>query len=399
MSFGKSTTVAPFGKLSLIGIGRLGFPLLLALAKAGYDVCGCDSNSVLIECINFGSYESKEPGVVDLYKELYGRFTVTSHLSRALDHSNLILILVPTPTGVDQPYDTSILSRLFADINKIRPSPKSKHFIICCTVAPGYCDRVADALIPDCFDCAISYSPEFVAQGEVLTGFANASMALIGTKTDYDGTTRCEELEKIHQRISPKAKIQIMNRMEAEITKLSVNSFLSLKIAFANHISDLCDSLEAGVEPRKVLKAVGCDRRIGPHLLNPGFGFGGPCLPRDARALVLVENEHQMDSTFLSEIGKENDRHHQQIAKYLLRKKGPANPVELAFCTYKSPCTVDMIDSSPPIEVALHVKKLQPERIVILHDRKEVLDLVRQKYGTLFEYDERNRNSGAGATP
>ena len=372
------------GNLSLIGIGRLGFPLLLTLVKAGYNVCGCDSNLTLIECINFGSYNSNEPGVIDLYKDLFnfGHFTVTNNVSRALDHANLILILVPTPTGVDQPYDTSILSRLFIEINKLRP--RSKHFVICCTVAPGYCDNVGDSLIEDCHDCFISYSPEFVAQGEILNGFANASMALIGTERIEE----CGELVKMHERLSPNATLQIMNRTEAEITKLSVNTFLSLKITYANHISDLCNTLKyKEIDSKKVLKAIGCDRRIGPHLLNPGYGASGPCLPRDSRALVLVENEHDMDSSFLSEIEEETDRHHYQMAQDFLQKSDPRTPIEFPYCTYKYPCAVDIIDSSPPIAVALHIKRLEPDRIVILRDRKEVLDLVKQRYGVLFQYE------------
>ena len=126
----------------------------------------------------------------------------------------------------------------------------------------------------------VVYNPFFVRQGRIQEDIKAAEFVLIG-----DDGCHCVPLLNLYQRLGL-ARYVIMDRRSAAVTKLAINSFLTIKIAFANLIGDLC--VCAGLDPHVVLSAVGMDSRINPQYLRDGDGYGGPCLPIDAKHLSSI---------------------------------------------------------------------------------------------------------------
>jgi UDP-glucose 6-dehydrogenase len=232
--------------ITVLGIGRLGLGLALLIEKAGYNVLGIDINEEYINKLNNKTFKTKEPE----YEKLLinsKNFRASLDLEEGLEHSDIIFIMVQTPnSGGNKFYDHSIVSNLLEKINEKKV--ENKH------------------LLSDCKNTTLSYNPEFIAQGEIIKGFLNPDMILIGTNSDDLG----EILRKIYSKIvKTQPKYCIISPLEAEITKITINGFITTKLSFANMISDVCDIIGANKE--KVLDSIGSDSRIGNKYFRPGY--------------------------------------------------------------------------------------------------------------------------------
>lgn len=179
----------------------------------------------------------------------------------------------------------SKLGRVLSSINELQPS--DKHIVIGCTVLPGYCRDVGSFLLEDCINTTLSYNPEFIQQGDIIHGFLNPDIVLIGQGCEDVGNL----LEAMYKSVCENSPmICRMSPSSAEVCKLSINCFVTTKISFANMIGDIADRTP-GADKEDILHAVGSDSRIGQKCLKPGYGFGGPCFPRDNRALVDMHHK------------------------------------------------------------------------------------------------------------
>ena len=148
-------------RVGMVGLGRLGLCQALTLERAGYDVLGCDVFPAYVDSINNKTLQSDEPGVVSLLRAST-KLRATLSLEAVVDHSDLVMVVVATPTGIgEHAYDCGTLSRVLEDIGKL--GRRDKHVVICCTVLPGYIAQVASSLLEGCAGCTISYNPEFIA--------------------------------------------------------------------------------------------------------------------------------------------------------------------------------------------------------------------------------------------
>ena len=135
----------------------------------------------------------------------------------------------------------------------------NKHIVIGCTVIPGYIEGTGKYLIQDCPDTTLSYHPEFIAQGDIMNGTLRPDMALIGEGSKAAG----DVLEEMNIRMTEsKPAICRMSPASAEITKLSINCFVTMKVSYANMIGDIADR-SPGANKHDILNAVGSDSRVG----------------------------------------------------------------------------------------------------------------------------------------
>ena len=166
------------------------------------------------------------------------------------------------------------------------------------------------------------------------------------------------------------------NRMsitEAELTKLSVNCYLTTKISYANMVGDIANRL--GCDADKVLKAIGTDSRIGNKYLKPGFGFGGPCFPRDNRALAKCGEEVGIDAVISKATDEMNKKHLQyQIDDFVKLNPNREQIIKIDFITYKKDSI--LIEESQQLKFALKLKELG-YNIEILDQREEVLTQIK----------------------
>ena len=361
-------------KITVIGIGRLGLGLALMLSKNN-QICGVDINENYVKKINDKIFESDEPGYNELLKT--DNLTATTSLEKGLNFSDIIFILVQTPNGGgDKFYDHSILSNLLFNINKFKVS--NKNIIINSTVMPGYIDTVGKELIKDCGNCYLSYNPEFVAQGDITKGYLYSDIVLLGTEN--------KKLEKIIEDLFldfmiSKPKFCFLKPLEAEITKISINGYITTKLSYANMISDVCDKL--GVRKEKVLDSIGGDSRIGNKYFKAGYSFGGPCFPRDTKALKLFLDHNDIESNLLEATSSYNVKHIDIEVERLL-SLGLKEYVFENVC-FKENCNVPIIEESAKLKIA--EKLYKKGKKVIIRDNNKVIDEVKKGYGKIFIYE------------
>lgn len=381
--------------ITVIGIGKLGLGFALILERIGYNVLGVDVFPQYVDQLNAKTTTFAEPQYNELLQSAQN-FRATTNLQEGLAHSDLIFILVQTPNGGGQKfYDHGILSNLLEKINRLQPN--NKHFIIGCTIMPHYIDQIATPLLQDSANCSISYNPEFVAQGDIINGFENPDIILVGTdKPDI----LTPILTQIYNRMTKTQPIfSFMTPLEAEIVKISLNGFITTKISFANMISDLCDNV--GADKFRVLRAIGGDSRIGRKYFNPGLSYGGPCFPRDTRALKQLLDQHHVQSNILHSTTQYNEEHIQRHADQLVSTNIPLKMKtkdivgcewvketdEFVFTNvcYKPGSSIPIIEESAKLKIAEVIVKKYKKRVTI-QDSKEILSEVIKEYGSLFDY-------------
>ena len=141
-------------------------------------------------------------------------------------------------------------------------------------------------------DFGLCYNPEFIALGDVVRGLLNPDFVLIGESDTKSGSL----LSTIQKRICDNSpKIERMNFPNAELAKVSLNSFVTMKISFANTLAEICEQMPGG-DVDRVTSALGNDRRIGPHYLKGAQGYGGPCFPRDNLAFISLAKKYGAQS-------------------------------------------------------------------------------------------------------
>jgi len=369
-------------------MGRLGLCTALCLEEAGFEVLGSDVIESYVESINKRTLRSGEPRVEEML-QASKNLRCTTGMDEIIRFSDVIMILVATPTGTgaDQAYDCGVLSRVLSDLNHRRI--KDKHVVICCTVMPTYIDKVARHLLRDCERTTISYNPEFIAQGDVIRGLQNPDMVLIGEGSKEAG----DVLEAIHHAMAKnKPVVCRMSPASAEITKLAINCFITTKISYCNMISNIADNTPHA-DKFAILKAVGSDSRIGSKCLLPGFGFGGPCFPRDNRALGTHARNVGVDPCVSDATDKFNHLHADYIAERMIKNAPHQESFVIDDVAYKPRCPVDIIEESHKLEVAKRLAR-KGKRVVI-KDRPAIVELVRRTYGSMFEYEVELPGGGA----
>jgi nucleotide sugar dehydrogenase len=362
--------------ITVLGIGRLGLGLALLIEKAGYNVLGIDINKEYINKLNNKTLKTKEPEYENLLINSKN-FRASLDLEEGLEHSDIIFIMVQTPnSGGNKFYDHSIVSHLLQKINEKKI--ENKHIIIGCTLMPKYIDEVGSFLLSNCKNTSLSYNPEFIAQGEIIKGFLNPDMILIGTHSQELG----EILREIYSKIVKKQpKYCIISPLEAEITKITINGFITTKLSFANMISDVCDTIGANKE--KVLDSIGSDSRIGNKYFRPGYSFGGPCFPRDTRALALFVEQNNINNELLLSTTKYNQLHSDFLTQKLLDENKDEYTIE-NVC-YKEGSKIPIIEESAKLQIAK--KLVEKGKKVTIRDEIQLINEVKKEYGNIFNYN------------
>ena len=306
-------------KIGLIGAGRLGLCLALLMEEAGYDVIASDVRADYITSLNQKVIDTTEPEVKELLKNSRNIYFTNSNLE-VIHEADIIFILVRTPSLENGRYDVSDVDDVISDVLKYdwtNSNCQHKSIVIGCTTNPGDCDFFEDRLSETGFD--LYYNPEFIAQGSIVNDLRRSDMVLIGGSGRHS-----KEIELIYGRIQRGYKIpsiHFMSTKAAEITKIAVNCFLTTKISYANMLGQVLSMSGLGDEINGVLKAIGSDDRIGNKYLKFGFGFGGPCFPRDNRAFAA----YATDVGVKFNIGDTTDNFNQELPKKLGEEFSP-NP-------------------------------------------------------------------------
>ena len=321
-------------KIGLIGAGRLGICLALLIEKAGLDVIASDVREDYIENLQSKVIFTSEPQVQD-YLSQSENIEFTTDNQKLIDESDIIFTLVQTPSLEDGSYDVSAVWKVVQDLQNSNTEGKS--FVVGCTTNPGDCDEFQKML-----DMDVYYNPEFIAQGSIIKDLQNADMVLLGGYVHH-----VPVLEKIYYGIQgePYPYIHNMSTKAAELTKIAVNCFLTTKISYANMIGEVLALSKLDDEIDIVLNAIGSDSRIGKKYLSFGFGFGGPCFPRDNRAFAAHAKSVGVQHNIGFTTDAFNEEHAEFIKEYFMHKNKKHLPFAFKYLTYKP--GIDILTESP----------------------------------------------------
>ena len=347
--------------VSIIGMGKLGLCFALNLDKVNYRVDGYDINKDYLASLKNKTFYSDEPGVNELLKNSKNLY-LHNELKKIM-HNNVIFVIVHTPSLPNGKYDHKHIESVKMDLISLGIQKTTKHLVINCTTFPGYCDELQKDLKP--YNYTVSYNPEFIAQGTILKDQVNADTVLIGEANPTIGNV-IENIYIDHCISNP--RICKMDRISAEITKLSLNCFLTTKISFANMVGDI--SNKVGGSTNKILEAIGSDSRIGGKYLMWGYGYGGPCFPRDNRALHIFAEENGIDAQISKATDKMNELHlTYQVEEFVRTNPDKDVPVVFDYVTYKPQST--MLEESQQLKFALSLQKLGYN--VVVDERDSVI--------------------------
>lgn len=297
-------------KLGIVGLGKLGAPMAAVFADAGYSVLGTDLNEAFVSAINSGLPPVEETNLADYIARNSNRIEATINAERLGKECDVVFLIVPTPSQADHTFSNEYLLKAIDQLGTgLKVSDREQLVVITSTTMPGSMDaeiapRLEEASGRKIGDkLGLCYNPEFIALGSVIRDMLYPDLTLIGESSPKWGKL----LEAIYAKSCKNSPtVRRMNFVNAELTKISINTYTTTKISYANMLSDICDQLEnadAGV----VVDAVGVDSRIGRKYLTPGVGFGGPCFPRDNKAFVAMAKTVGANATLAEATDTTND--------------------------------------------------------------------------------------------
>lgn len=359
--------------IGIIGAGRLGICLALLMENAGYDIVVSDIREDYVNNLNKKIIETAEPQVADYLKKVRN-FKATTDNKKLIDQCDIIFTLVATPSISDGSYDVSAVWSVVRDFEQA-PNTQGKTLVVGCTTNPGDCEKFQKHLAP--YGVNVIYNPEFIAQGTIIKDLTHADMVLIGGDNPAVLNILCEMYNKI-QITEP--KINIMSTTAAELVKLAVNCYLTTKISYANMIGEVM--IMSGLEDEidTALTAIGNDSRVGNKYLRYGYGFGGPCLPRDNRAFANYAKKIGLDFPLGMLVDQFNQDHTQFLAHKLIKDNTLGLPFYMPSITYK-PGT-DIVEESQQLKFVVDL--LQKGHVVYVEPNALVPDSVTQDLTSRF---------------
>jgi GDP-mannose 6-dehydrogenase len=307
--------------ISIFGLGYVGAVTAACFASRGNRIIGVDPNPMKVERIGSGMSPIVEAGIPEMIAAAHraGLISATHDAALAVAHSEISFISVGTPSLRNGKLDLTHIRKVCADIGRALRTKDSYHWIVVrSTVLPGTTESEVVPAIEAASgkkagrDFLVCFNPEFLREGTAVADFFNPPFTVIGADDPFQAAPIRELYSFLPARLY-EAEIQA-----AEMIKYTCNAFHALKIAFANEVGTICNSV--GIDPRTVAEIFKSDVRlnISPAYLTPGFAFGGSCLPKDLRALTYRLKELDLKLPLLESILPSNTEHIDRAAETIL---------------------------------------------------------------------------------
>lgn len=337
--------------VSIFGLGYVGCATGACLAAQGHHVVGVDINSDKVEAINNDCSPIIEHGLEDLIRtgRRSGNLRATHDGYEAVTHGDVLLICVGTPSDANGNLNYTFIDRVCAEIGEsLRERSGYKAISVRSTLLPGtITQRVIPLLVKESRkqvggDFGVASNPEFLREGSAINDFMNPPFTIIGEIDKRVG----DILEQLYRNIP--APIFRTDPDTACMVKYASNVFHGLKVVFANEIGQLCKKV--GIDGTKVMDIFCQDTNlnISSRYLQPGFAFGGSCLPKDLRALLFLARHRDLQLPVLESILTSNRLNIHRVADMILRDRR-WNKVGIIGLTFKS--GTDDLRESPIVEL------------------------------------------------
>jgi GDP-mannose 6-dehydrogenase len=308
-------------RIAVFGLGYVGSVTGACLARMGHEVCGVDISPVKVRGINEGHSPVVGKGMERLVSEVVraGKFRATLRPDEAVGGSDLSLICVGTPSRRNGEANLAHVLHAAGDVGRTLRSVRCYHAVVVrSTVPPG---TLEDSLIPALEraarkragrDFGVCFNPEFLREGSSVHDFFHPPKTVIG---GYDARS-AQALVSLWRPI--KAPLFVTSLKVAEMVKYADNAFHALKVSFANEIGALCKKF--AIDSHEVMEIFVRDTKLNlsPLYLRPGFAFGGPCLPKDVRALCAMARRERVSVPVLSNVLSSNACHLRRAIELVL---------------------------------------------------------------------------------
>lgn len=328
--------------LAVVGSGYVGLVAGTCFAESGNEVVCVDIDAKKIATLNAGNVPIYEPGLEEMVRRNAAeqRLSFTTDLAEAVKRSPIIFIAVGTPQGDNGHANLDYVKATAKGI--ARAMVGFRIIVTKSTVPVGTADRIKQWIAEETAESfAVVSNPEFLKEGAAVDDFMKPDRVVLGGDN-------VEALETVKELYEPFVRtgnpILIMDSRSAEMSKYASNAMLATKISFINEVSRLCEQMNADIG--EVRRAISLDRRIGPHFIFPGVGYGGSCFPKDIRAMIGMGGADP-EMLLLKAVEEVNERQKGLLVEKVKRRFG-TNLSGLTFAVWGlafKPRTDDMRDA------------------------------------------------------
>ena len=296
--------------VGFMGMGKLGLPVALAIEKKGHKVIGYDPSPQVQETIRTKELPYKEAQAKEWLKKSNIEY---KSVKQVVEHSDIIFVPIQTPHGQKfegstripderEDFDYSYLIDGLTELdNELFQQEKEMTVVVISTVLPGTIRKYIKPLLSKY--TKLCYNPFFIAMGTTIEDFLRPEIILFGV----DDEEAAKKAKKFYRTINhaPFYETTIEN---AELIKVTYNTFIGTKIAFVNSVMEMCHHLP-NTNVDEVMNALKmCNKRIiSDKYLSGGMGDGGGCHPRDNIALSWLSDKLDMSFNWFDNIMKQRE--------------------------------------------------------------------------------------------
>lgn len=376
--------------LAVVGTGYVGLVAGTCFAESGNEVICVDIDEQKISMLKEGHVPIYEPGLEEMVRRNSGeqRLLFTTDLEAAVKKSALIFIAVGTPQGRTGHADLEFVRAAAKGI--ARAMDGFRIIVMKSTVPVGTADQIQQWLSEETsHPFAVVSNPEFLKEGAAVEDFMKPDRVVLGGDN-------AEALEAVRELYEPFVRtgnpILVVDSRTAEMSKYAANAMLATKISFINEVASLCEKM--GADIGEVRRVIGLDRRIGPHFIFPGVGYGGSCFPKDIRSMISMGGADP-EMLLLKAVEQVNERQKGILVEKVERHFGE----KLAGLTFAvwglafKPRTDDMRDA-PSITV---IESLLKSGAQIQAFDPGAMGEAEKIFGERIRYAKRNYDALAGA--
>jgi UDPglucose 6-dehydrogenase len=359
-------------RISIVGTGYVGLSTAACFASRGYDVIASTRNEDKVRIINAKRAPFHEPGLDEAVRTSIesGHLRAEINRSEAVRQTEVTFITVGTPENADGTVDLSYVINASEDIGRALTLKKAYHLVVVkSTVTPGTVRGLVKAALEEASgllagrDFGLCMNPEFLRQGSAIRDTLHPNRVVIGEYDKRSGQRLADLLEGFY---GPGTPILRMSLESAEMVKYASNTFLAMKISYANEMARICERVP-GVDVSEVMAGVGRDERINPKFLNAGAGFGGSCLPKDTKALCKFAEAQGYSAPLLRATLAINQAQASHVAQLALSTLGEPRDKKVALLGLSFKPDTDDLREAPSLKVArallkagVHVSAFDP---------------------------------------
>jgi UDPglucose 6-dehydrogenase len=329
-------------KVGIFGAGWVGLVTGACLADLGHDVVIRDVVPEKVEALRAGRVPFHEEDVPELLERNRERLAFTLDPGEVSEGAEFLFVCVDTPPTYSGDAD---LSRVWTVVDELPRLAQRTVLVMKSTVPVGTGEKVRAGLDARGLE-NIGYvsNPEFLAEGRAVRDFMNPDRIVIGAFEESDG----DAVEALYEGVDSSVVRCDVN--SAEMIKLAANAFLMTRISFINEIANVCEL--TGADVTKVAEGVGLDRRLGPHFLRAGIGYGGSCFPKDSLALKQLASNSGYHFQLLSAVIEVNELQKRRVIAKLQKHLGRLRGKRVALLGLAFKPHTDDMREAPSIVLA-----------------------------------------------